>query len=502
MLNIWPRTIYIIIGLSLFLRLLFLSLPDLLVEEAYYWNYAQHLDFGYLDHPPMVALLIKATTSVLGTNELGVRISAFICWLLMAFFSIKLTQYIAPQKGLLALMLACILPFYFIQSIFITPDAPLMMCWAASLYYLYRALILEKITAWYWAGFWIGLGMLSKYTIVLLGLTTLTYICFCPPSRFWLKRKEPYLGALITLLLFSPVIYWNALHHWISFLFQTKRRVDAPFHFSVHLLLGELLLFLTPLGVIGLWQLIRTKEKFHCSANTSAGLRFVQIYTLTPLIFFGLFSISHEVKFNWIGPCLLAIVPWLAIHMNETALTSINKIYVGWIRTAIILFFAYTLVVFCVIFGQPNMIYQHIFNKFIHWEDLTKQFHQIATRISEHSHPPPAFAPLDAYNIGSELLFYQAKLLEKHQISFTYPVLGRHIFGGESLMYRYWSTPQQEMLSGHTLILIADRPKPFQFPDIKQHLIDKTTPTSQIWAHTQGINLNAIPYYYQVTQVK
>jgi dolichol-phosphate mannosyltransferase len=58
--------------------LLYLGAPELLFEEAYYWNYAQHLDIGYLDHPLMVAWLIKATTSLLETLNLQC-VSARLC---------------------------------------------------------------------------------------------------------------------------------------------------------------------------------------------------------------------------------------------------------------------------------------------------------------------------------------------------------------------------------------------------------------------------------------
>ena len=57
-----------IVGYILLLRLVYLGLPELLHQEAYYWNYAQHLDFGYLDHPPMVAWLIWLSTTFLGNT--------------------------------------------------------------------------------------------------------------------------------------------------------------------------------------------------------------------------------------------------------------------------------------------------------------------------------------------------------------------------------------------------------------------------------------------------
>jgi dolichol-phosphate mannosyltransferase len=76
----------LLIGYTLLLRLMYLGNIELLKEEAYYWNYAQHLAPGYLDHPPMVALLISFGTLVFGNNELGVRFGAFICWFITALY--------------------------------------------------------------------------------------------------------------------------------------------------------------------------------------------------------------------------------------------------------------------------------------------------------------------------------------------------------------------------------------------------------------------------------
>lgn len=66
-------------------------------------------------------------------------------------------------------------------------------------------------------GYGLGIGLLSKYTIVILGLPTIVYLLWCRDSKKWFLRREPYCCALIALILFSPVIYWNAIHHWASF---------------------------------------------------------------------------------------------------------------------------------------------------------------------------------------------------------------------------------------------------------------------------------------------
>ena len=68
-----------LVGYAFFLRLLYGAQIELIPEETYYWNYSRHLDIGYLDHPPMVAWLIKLGTLLFGDTEFGVRFGALCC---------------------------------------------------------------------------------------------------------------------------------------------------------------------------------------------------------------------------------------------------------------------------------------------------------------------------------------------------------------------------------------------------------------------------------------
>ncbi len=67
-----------------------------------------------------------------------------------------------------AVIILCITPFFL--SFFMTPDAPLTACWAGTLFFLERALLGKSRSAFWGIGLCVGLGMLSKYTICLLGL--------------------------------------------------------------------------------------------------------------------------------------------------------------------------------------------------------------------------------------------------------------------------------------------------------------------------------------------
>ena len=488
-----------IIGISLLLRVLWIGHFDLLVEETYYWNYAQHLDFGYLDHPPMIAVLIKLSTAIFGTNEFAVRIPSIFCWLVTAVFCFKLTNLISRGAGLYAVMLLAILPFFFLHSLVITPDQPLTVCWSAMLYCLYRSLILDEAKYWYAVGVWLGLGMLSKYTIVLLGPVTLLYMCVIPSARTWFTRKEPYACALIAALLFTPVIYWNATHQWASFIFQSSRRLTATFYFAFHHFVGIFIFFLLPPGIFSLWILLRWRA-FKINTLEIKTIRFLQFFTLAPLMFFAVISLSHAIKFNWIGPGLLALIPWLAIIIknNQKILTlSIRK---GWMTATSVLLICYGSAMFIITFGAPEVIYKTLFTKFIDWGDLTQQVHTVASHIEAQTNTSPIIVPLDLYNIGSEFSFYQAKFLAHGEMQKIYPIIGRQIFGAESLMYRYWSPPKGS-LAGKTLIIISNDRRDFNNKMIIKQTIAQS-PLRILWSHSQVHGARVSPYYYQVVQMK
>ena len=164
----WRAAAIAVTALAVILKLIYAGAVELMPEETYYWNYAQHLDIGYLDHPPMVGWLIAAGTAAFGDTEFGVRIGALCCGAIASFFAYRLTRdMFGAASGWVAVVLAQTLPFFFLTGILMTPDAPLTAAWAGALYFLYRALIKDQARAWWGAGVCLGLGLLSKYTIAL-----------------------------------------------------------------------------------------------------------------------------------------------------------------------------------------------------------------------------------------------------------------------------------------------------------------------------------------------
>ena len=94
-------------------------------------------------------------------------------------------------SALVALVLTQALPFFFLSGLLMTPDAPLTAAWAASLYYLERALVAGRSGAWWRAGLSLGIGAISKYSIGLLVPVTLAFMLWDHKSRHRWWRWEP-----------------------------------------------------------------------------------------------------------------------------------------------------------------------------------------------------------------------------------------------------------------------------------------------------------------------
>jgi dolichol-phosphate mannosyltransferase len=473
-----------VVALAVALRLIYAWRVELIPEEAYYWNYAQHLDIGYLDHPPMVAWLIAAGTAVLGGGEFAVRSGALCCGAAASFFSYRLTREMFDgPSGLLAVVLAQTLPFFFSAGLLMTPDAPLTAAWSGMLYFVHRALVKDQARAWWGAGVCLGIGLLSKYTIVLLGCSVLLFMVIDPRSRHWFKRTEPYAAVLLGAILFSPVIAWNARNDFASFAFQTSRRLADRPQFALFKLLGSVLGLLTPTGAVALaWALrrggIRAGDvqagdvQATFETEQRRGRRFIQVTVLTPLAVFALFSLRHEVKLDWTGAPLVASLPVLAAGIVQPLHRMGRAIARAWVPTVIVVLLIYAAGLYYLTIGIPGVGYgRHAELVPVGWRELGSKVGAIAADIGGRTGTVPLIVGMDRYAIASELAFYlpdRAKAVGE--------TTSGHLFGQVGLMYERWfPAPRQ---GGRQLLLIAWSPAELSDPALTDR-VERLDPIQQ-----------------------
>ncbi len=436
----WPRLTISTVTYLLLIKLVFMGYVNLIPEEAYYWNYAQHLDLGYLDHPPMVAWLIWLSTSLLNKSEFSVRLPAILCWFIAMIFMVRLTLNLFDRAAAYrAALLLAVLPIYFGLGFFMTPDAPLFTAWAACLYFLERALVGQQRRAWWWLGAWLGLGMLSKYPIALLGGGILIFLIIDRNSRRWLFRPEPYIAAVIALLLFSPVLFWNMRNDWVSFAFQGTGRWSGSHHFGLHVLFGSILLLLTPTGFLAV-----TRVFWPGASNRAAPVRrseterrqylWAITFTIAPLSVFVAYSLVNIPKLNWTAPVWLAAIPLVAADMVPYSLKNLwaKLTQPVWMSTIIALVFILSGSFYYIALGLPGAGSMYPERLFGEWREFADNVGRIKSAVDERSGSPTILVGMDRNFISSELSFYNSSG------GGPYNTGGSHLFGQRSLMWTFW----------------------------------------------------------------
>lgn len=463
----WRNPILIAITYALALRLLYSGTFELLHEEAYYWNYAQHLDFAYLDHPPMVAWLIWVFTMLLGHGEFGVRVGSLLSWVVTAYCSYKLAdRACGPATAFRTLLLVAVLPIFFEVGIIMTPDAPLMACWAGTLYYLCQSLIEGHRWSWLGVGIFAGLGMLSKYTFALLGVATLVFMVMDREARGLFFRPEPYLAVVLALGLFSPVLIWNADHQWASFAFQGAERFKWSFDFDLFELIGSLLVLLTPTGLLTAVATLASRESIlpkPLDTKKERTLRFLLTSTVVPLSFFISFSLLRDIRFNWTEPIWLGILPYMAVFLlpgrPETTARLPRYVRSAWPATIAVLLLLYGALLHYTVLGFPGVPY---FEKplRIGMSDLAHQIEAIEADFQRRTGEKPFTVCVDSDRLAGLIAFYRAKMAGSGNRAKVADAVrnttGGHFFGKRSHMYRYWH-PRWKYRNRALLIIALER---------------------------------------------
>jgi 4-amino-4-deoxy-L-arabinose transferase-like glycosyltransferase len=207
------------------LRVIYASLIDLRTDEAYYWTWSKENVLCFLDHPPMIAWFIRFGTAIFGDTNLGVRFAGILAMLVTQLLLADIVRRVTHDVR--AIVLAVLMPeaalYYGLLMAKVSPDVALIPFAVAMVWALIRLNESGNPRWWLAAGVFGGLALLSKFTVAMLIPAVLAFMLVPDWRRRWLLSPYPWLAALIALVLFLPVLIWNAQHDWASFRFQLVR---------------------------------------------------------------------------------------------------------------------------------------------------------------------------------------------------------------------------------------------------------------------------------------
>ncbi len=419
-------------------RAVFAALLPPTPEESYHWNFARHLDWSYLDHPGMVAWPIALARLVFGDTAFAIRV-------LPLFFAAGTTVLLARMArtlygepaALWAVLLHTIQPVTYVTSASGYPDSPLLFFWTLTMTLVWEALETGRGVAWIKAGAALGLGLNSKYTIVFFGVSVFGYLLMSRRDRRHLATPWPYLAAVLALLLFAPVLWWNHRHGWASFRYQSVERFGSMNEFHPKAFLkyvaaqwGAVVPLTLPLAVVAARRALRSPRPeerylFWCFAPMTA--------------FFGALSWTMPIHVLWPLPGWLGLTVLMSGMMAEGSGTvaSAYRRAAPWIAGVMAAIVLLVSVHGAVLLPRiPPLSPTH------GWDVVAARVRELRAEL-----PPGNFV------VGLGKKYYVASQLAFHLRS-PDEVYGRPVLGQQELQYNFWTDP--EALAGRDAAIVVE----------------------------------------------
>ncbi|HMJ47479.1 MAG TPA: glycosyltransferase family 39 protein, partial [Ferruginibacter sp.] len=290
---------------------------DLHEDEAYYWMYSQFLDWGYFDHPPMIALFIKGGDSLFH-NTLGVRlvsilastVSIYLLWKMVKRYAVKASLFILLYSGFF---------LFNLYGFIATPDSPLFF-FSVLFFYCYQQYLKHDNFKWtLLSAIVIACLLYSKYH----GILILLFTILSNPKLF--RRVSFWVIVILALLFYSPYIWWQMDHGYPSIAYHLFDRSPKSYRFSytTEFILTQVIIIAPIVG----WYF------FIAAAKAKAGDLFKRSLQFTfygVFIFFLLSTFKGRVEAHW---TLIGILPlFMLCYMHLSGKTKI----VNWLTLLMI----------------------------------------------------------------------------------------------------------------------------------------------------------------------
>ena len=187
---------------------------DYFRDEFNYIACGDHLDWGFVDHPPLIPFVVKTSRILLGDSLRVIRLVPAIASSLIVILGAIIARRLGggPYAMLLTAASIAVAPMYLSDGSLLTTNCLEPLLWMGCAYFAIRAVEGDP-RFWIAFGATAGLGMEQKYSIAVLG-AGIVFGLLLTPHRRWLASRWMWIGAAAALLIFLPNLLWNVSHHW------------------------------------------------------------------------------------------------------------------------------------------------------------------------------------------------------------------------------------------------------------------------------------------------
>ncbi|MDH5560721.1 MAG: glycosyltransferase family 39 protein, partial [Deltaproteobacteria bacterium] len=421
---------------------------DIHPDMADHWVWSRFLDFGYFEHPPMVAYTMKLATLIGGNNFLALKIGSILFSVLILYLSYWLGIVFFDRKTALVLVLILeATPYFSGASVFWHIDQPYMVFWLLGLITMGYYFKSQDPNLLILLGLISGFGAVSKYIMILFPVGFLIWCFWTKQTKFIFTRWQTYLGAVLALLILLPNIYWNYQHEWVTFTYNFKKGLmGASFgkHFLIFIF-SQFMLFSPVLSILFWYRLFSKKLNTDIFPENNFPIikwRFLIIMGLVPIVFFSLTSfLGKGSDPHWVNVAYFSLFLLLSKFIFNQVEKNKSKSIVKLFSFAYGI--NYLLIIFVLIQIYSNIVpVQHTkspFNKVIGWDMTARQIEDVFNR---HFIKVPKYLITREYQLSGVLSLYLINQPIPHSI--------------EKPTRNQWSPSKEVLLSGAAIVCPLD----------------------------------------------
>ena len=296
--------IILIISLVVIFRVFFDVINEIEThyEEAQYWVWSQNPSLSYLSKGPLIANAISVSNFIFGQTYLGLKFFSYLALIGSIFFLSLGSKQLSKNKNYFTtgLLISALSPALFLLGGVASTDIFLFFFWSIALY-AYISFYVTRDERWFYIiALSVGLGILTKLSMILFPLSILIYFLFSKMRKYFFS-VHLYLAALLVLILSLPILIWNAQNDWVTISHEIGHLVSSKPSQNAEILF--LTLFVTiPSSLFLIQKEIRSKI-------FNARFGFLLYPILVMVIFFVIKSFSGKIQPNWSIPVFLTAIP-------------------------------------------------------------------------------------------------------------------------------------------------------------------------------------------------
>ena len=184
-------------------------------DELYFFTCGDRLDWGYADHPPLVAVASAVGRGLFGDSLSGVRLLPAISGALLVVVAGAIAREMGGRRFAQALAAVSVIasPILLAQTNFLSMNAFEPLIWMTFALLVIRIIRGADPRWWLAAGAVAGIGMQNKYSMAFFGASVVGGLLLTPERRI-LANRWAWAGAAVALAVWFPNVVWNVAHDW------------------------------------------------------------------------------------------------------------------------------------------------------------------------------------------------------------------------------------------------------------------------------------------------